>query len=94
THLSGFNAVLFKVAAAPDGPASTGNLTVTGLATGDTILNVAGAIYASAAANSITTVNLASTAYSISAAATVVLKGTTAYSGYAFDVLYLDADKA
>jgi len=94
THFTGLNTVLYRVSATPDGPASTGTFSVVGLATDDIILNVAGANFASAVASSITAVNLASTAYTISAANTVTLSGTTAYSGYQFDVLYLDRDKS
>jgi hypothetical protein len=92
THFSGINLVLYKVSAEPDAPASTGTMSIVGLAVDDTIVSVAGANYASAVASSITAVNLASTAYTISAANTLKLSGTTAYSGYAFDVLYLDKE--
>jgi hypothetical protein len=67
-------------------------MSVVGLATDDVIVSVVGKNYASAVASSILTVNLASTAYTISAANTVKLSGTTAYSGYQFDVLYHDQD--
>lgn len=93
THLSGpLNLVLYGCTASPTAPASTGTMSVVGLATDDVIVSVVGKNYASAVASSILTVNLASTAYTISAANTLKLDGTTAYSGYQFDVLYHDQD--
>ena len=89
SHFSGLNAKLFKSYAA-GAPTSLGTITVTGLATDDVILDVC----YQKAASTYGSGRLTTTAYTISAANTLTLKGTTSYSGYVFDVLWLDMNKS
>jgi hypothetical protein len=89
THFSGLNVKHFKTYAA-GAPTSLGTVTVTGIATDDVILD----LNVQKAATAYTTARLTTTAYTISAANTVKMKGTTSYSGYVIDVLWLDMDKA
>lgn len=89
THFSGLN-VKAGIYAAADGPKSTAGFSISGISTSDTLLSVFG--FKSGSSGTLTEVNIASSAVSISAAHTVTLSGTTAYSGYALIVLYLDAD--
>ena len=96
THFSGLSVRAGSRSWRNDAPASTGDLTITGLATGDTLLAAIG-MRARARGTThelatITMVSIAPSAMTISAANTVKLKGTAAYSRYAFTVLYLDAD--
>ena len=89
THFSGLN-LKAAISAAADGPASTGAMSIVGIATDDTLLALTA--FKSGTSGTLTGANIAVSAASISAANTVTLAGTAAYSGYAIQVLYLDKD--
>lgn len=94
THFTGLN-VRAGASHEQKGPASTGNLTISGIATDDTILAVFGHKVTATGTNTVATITeatLALSAVTISAADTITLAGTVAYSGYCFTVIYLDRD--
>lgn len=86
THFSGIN---FKTRVISGGVA--GNLTVTGIAVGDTLVAVSGLSLTEGAPNTINPQNLTSE-FSITAANTINNAGGTNTTGMCLFVFYLDAD--